>query len=35
MVELNAKFTVFLAQSGERLTKDEWLAKYPKPMKTS
>ena len=31
MAELNARITDFLTLSGERLTKDEWLARFPEP----
>lgn len=29
ILELNAKITNFMSTNGERLTKDEWLARYP------
>jgi len=33
--ELNGKITDFLKSSGERLTKDQWLQKYPEPTETA
>ncbi|KAA6412905.1 MAG: hypothetical protein FRX48_03898 [Lasallia pustulata] len=33
--ELNTKITSFLSTAGQRLTKDQWLQRYPEPPESS